>query len=175
MHNVYINVYSMSDINDYIGCFGVGYVCHMKERKVALLSRPQVHSFLASKRPTHPSLKTSTIVLTPPSRSIYHSGVEVEGMEFSYGGHSFDSAGIFSNRPKQAPGPVLFQRSILVGVTDYSKDEILDILRQMAPNYKGNRYHLLTKNCNTFTDDLVWRLTRQRSPRWINRLVRLFF
>ncbi|BGP28531.1 hypothetical protein JCM10296v2_000266 [Rhodotorula toruloides] len=37
------------------------------------------------------------------------------------------------------------------------------------PAWNGTRYRLLEKNCNTFTDELVYRLTGRRAPGWLNR------
>ncbi|BGP21376.1 hypothetical protein Rt10032_c01g0091 [Rhodotorula toruloides] len=45
------------------------------------------------------------------------------------------------------------------------------ILRELKadPAWNGTRYRLLEKNCNTFTDELVYRLTGRRAPGWLNR------
>lgn len=43
----------------------------------------------------------------------------------------------------------------------------------MGSTYRGNAYHLLQMNCNTFSDDLVRRLTGKGSPPWVNRLAGL--
>ncbi|BGO99161.1 hypothetical protein NBRC10513v2_000265 [Rhodotorula toruloides] len=45
------------------------------------------------------------------------------------------------------------------------------ILQEMKadPAWNGTRYRLLEKNCNTFTDELVYRLTGRRAPGWLNR------
>lgn len=43
----------------------------------------------------------------------------------------------------------------------------------MASEYHGDTYHLISKNCNHFTDDISGRLTGKRLPGWVNRLARL--
>jgi hypothetical protein len=43
----------------------------------------------------------------------------------------------------------------------------------MASEYHGDTYHLISKNCNHFTDDVSCRLTGKRVPGWVNRLARL--
>ncbi|SCV68504.1 BQ2448_625 [Microbotryum intermedium] len=35
--------------------------------------------------------------------------------------------------------------------------------------WRGTKYSLLQKNCNRFTDELLYRLTGRRAPGWINR------
>ncbi|GAA5883947.1 hypothetical protein JCM3774_001477 [Rhodotorula dairenensis] len=37
------------------------------------------------------------------------------------------------------------------------------------PDWNGTKYRLLERNCNTFTHELVWRLTGRRAPAWLNR------
>lgn len=48
---------------------------------------------------------------------------------------------------------------------------ILDLIDKMKsePAWRATRYHLLSKNCNNFTDELCYRLTGRRAPNWINR------
>ncbi|GAA6002788.1 hypothetical protein JCM10207_007681 [Rhodosporidiobolus poonsookiae] len=35
--------------------------------------------------------------------------------------------------------------------------------------WNGTKYRLLERNCNTFTHELVWRLTGRKAPAWLNR------
>jgi hypothetical protein len=35
---------------------------------------------------------------------IYHTGVEVNGIEYAYGGHDYDVSGVFATNPREAPG-----------------------------------------------------------------------
>ncbi|GAA5823379.1 hypothetical protein JCM3770_006845 [Rhodotorula araucariae] len=45
---------------------------------------------------------------------------------------------------------------------------IIEAMRRDS-EWNGTRYRLLEKNCNTFTHELVWRLTGRRAPAWLNR------
>mmetsp|Transcript_2337 Transcript_2337/g.3876 ORF Transcript_2337/g.3876 Transcript_2337/m.3876 type:complete len:195 (-) Transcript_2337:778-1362(-) len=100
---------------------------------------------------------------------IFHAGVEVYSTEYAYGGHEFDYTGVFATNPRDAPGQVLFRESVYVGDTDLTQEEVHQVIVKMGQDYKGNRYHLLQRNCNHFAADVVHRLTGQRQPSWINR------
>lgn len=74
--------------------------------------------------------------------------------------------------PKQCPGFV-FRKSILIGRTDLGPKEVRAFMEKLAEEYSGNTYHLITKNCNHFCNDVCTRLTGKPIPRWVNRLARL--
>ncbi|XP_009389906.2 deSI-like protein At4g17486 isoform X2 [Musa acuminata AAA Group] len=75
---------------------------------------------------------------------IFHSGIEVHELEYGFGAHDFPTSGVFE----------AFTESI-------------------ATEYHGDTYHLISKNCNHFTDDVSKRLTGRPIPRWVNRLAGL--
>lgn len=104
---------------------------------------------------------------------IYHSGVEVYGCEYAYGGHDLDLSGIFHTEPKKPPGPVEFRVSIPMGECRLTKVEVEQLVDRMSDKYKGNTYHLLQKNCNHFTNDFCKELVGRKAPTWINRLAGL--
>ncbi|KAJ4953074.1 hypothetical protein NE237_029906 [Protea cynaroides] len=124
---VYINVYDLTAINDYVYWFGLG---------------------------------------------VYHSGIEVHGVEFAFGAHDFPTTGIFEVEPKQCPG-FTFRKSILIGKSDFSPTEVRELMEKLAEEYTGNTYNLITKNCNQFCNDASIRLTGKPIPRWVNRLARI--
>jgi hypothetical protein len=104
---------------------------------------------------------------------VYHSGVEVHDEEFAFGGHEYDMSGIFVTGPRDAPGPVLYRESVILGETYMSKEEVHAEVAKMGKEYKGNLYHLLQRNCNHFSEDLAYRLCQGRPPSWVNRLAGL--
>lgn len=104
---------------------------------------------------------------------IYHSGVEIYGVEYAFGGHEYDAPGVFATHPRAAPGTVQWREAILVGRTHLSPAEVYALVQGMGQEYKGNRYHLLQMNCNTFSSDLCKRLTGTDPPGWVNRLANL--
>ncbi|CAI0415291.1 unnamed protein product [Linum tenue] len=136
----------------------------------------------------HPKKKTGSVPvylnvydLTPMNGyaywvglGIYHSGVQVHGVEYGFGAHDHSTTGIFEVEPKQCPG-FTFRKSILIGRTDLGPKEVRSMMEKMAQEYSGNTYHLITKNCNHFCNDVCLKLTGKAIPSWVNRLARLGF
>ncbi|CAE6008170.1 unnamed protein product [Arabidopsis arenosa] len=46
-------------------------------------------------------------------------------------------------------------------------------MEKLAEEYQGNKYHLITRNCNHFCNEVCLKLTQKSIPRWVNRLARL--
>ncbi|RLM55331.1 hypothetical protein C2845_PM10G14570 [Panicum miliaceum] len=103
---------------------------------------------------------------------IFHSAVEVHGSEYSFGAHDYPSSGVFEVEPKNCPG-FIYRCTIFIGRTSLSPMEFREFIQRMASEYHGDTYHLISKNCNHFTDDLSTRLTGKPIPGWVNRLARL--
>ncbi|KAG2390106.1 DeSI-like protein [Vigna angularis] len=105
---------------------------------------------------------------------VYHSGVQVHGVEYGFGAHERDTTGIFEVEPRRCPG-FTFRKSIFIGSTDMGARDVRELMERMAEDYSGNTYHLIQKNCNHFCDDVCVKLTGKSTPRWVNRLARLGF
>ncbi|KAK8991726.1 hypothetical protein V6N11_062723 [Hibiscus sabdariffa] len=105
---------------------------------------------------------------------IYHSGVQVHGVEYGFGAHEHSATGIFEVEPRQCPG-FTFRKSILIGRTDLGPKDVRSFMEKLAREYAGNTYNLITKNCNHFCNDVCTQLTGKPIPRWVNRLARLGF
>ncbi|KFK29811.1 hypothetical protein AALP_AA7G181900 [Arabis alpina] len=105
---------------------------------------------------------------------IYHSGLEVHGVEYGYGAHEAPSSGIFEVEPKKCPG-FTFRKSILVGETEMNAKEVRTFMLKLAEEYKGNNYHIITRNCNHFCNQVCLKLTQKSIPSWVNRLARIGF
>lgn len=124
---LYLNVYDLTPINNYLYWFGLG---------------------------------------------IFHSGIEVHGLEYGFGAHEYPTSGVFEVEPKSCPG-FIFRRSVLLGSTDMSRSEFRSFMEHLSGKYHGDTYHLIAKNCNHFTDEVCTRLTGKSIPGWVNRLARL--
>eukprot|EP01126_Amoeba_proteus_P063044 TRINITY_DN8647_c0_g2_i11.p1 TRINITY_DN8647_c0_g2~~TRINITY_DN8647_c0_g2_i11.p1 ORF type:complete len:323 (+),score=59.25 TRINITY_DN8647_c0_g2_i11:81-1049(+) len=122
------------------------------------------------------SLPTDThVVLTWMDKigmGAYHSGVEVYGLEYCFVGGFDDECGIQVSAPKVVPPGVdwVYKESILIGYTKYLKSEVEDIKCAMEKSWPRDSYHLLTKNCNHFSNEFALALTGTGIPTWINRL-----
>ncbi|PIN03449.1 hypothetical protein CDL12_24024 [Handroanthus impetiginosus] len=103
---------------------------------------------------------------------VYHSGVQVHGVEYAFGAHEHPTTGIFEGEPKQCEG-FIFRKSILIGWTNMTPGEVRSVMEELADKYRGNAYNLITKNCNHFCNDACVRLTGKPIPNWVNRLARI--
>ena len=103
---------------------------------------------------------------------IFHSGIEVHGLEYGFGAHEYPSSGVFEVEPRSCPG-FIFRKSVLVGSTDMSRSEFRSFMENLSGKYHGDTYHLIAKNCNHFTDEVCMRLTGKTIPGWVNRLARV--
>ncbi|XVE54371.1 hypothetical protein DITRI_Ditri03aG0075600 [Diplodiscus trichospermus] len=103
---------------------------------------------------------------------IFHSGIEVHGKEYGFGAHDFPISGVFEVEPKSCPG-FIYRCSISLGRINMPFSEFRAYIESVASEYHGDTYHLISKNCNHFTDDMAHRLTGKHIPGWVNRLARL--
>ncbi|KAJ6796308.1 deSI-like protein isoform X2 [Iris pallida] len=105
---------------------------------------------------------------------VYHSGVQVHGVEYAYGAHDHPTTGIFESEPRRCPG-FAFRKSIAIGRTDLGPREVRSLMEGLAEEYTGNTYNLISRNCNHFCHDACLRLTGNPIPSWINRLAKIGF
>ncbi|PKI41524.1 deSI-like protein At4g17486 [Punica granatum] len=124
---LYLNVYDLTPINNYLYWFGLG---------------------------------------------IFHSGIEVHGLEYGFGAHDYPTSGIFEVEPRSCPG-FIFRRSVLLGSINMSRSQFRSFIEHISGKYHGDSYHLIAKNCNHFTEEVSMRLIGKHIPGWVNRLARL--
>nr|CDJ97740.1 Protein of unknown function DUF862 domain containing protein [Haemonchus contortus] len=107
---------------------------------------------------------------------IFHSGIEVYGVEYAYGGHPYAFSGVFENSPQDAEElgeNFKFRQCIVIGETAFSASAVRELIKSLGHEYRGDRYHLISRNCNHFSAVLAKALTGNDIPTWVNRLANL--
>lgn len=109
----------------------------------------------------------SNVVLHSLGGGLYHSGIEINGFEFS-----FSPSGIVKNRPREYPGQ--FREQIHLGLHHGGMLIVNNIIEDLAFGmFGGGRYDVVFLNCNDFSDEFCSRLLDKRIPEWINRAAKV--
>lgn len=103
---------------------------------------------------------------------IFHSGIEIGDKEYSFGGHDFSYTGVFDIVPRTAYG-AKFRETHLLGEVDITPRDLQRIIDELSDEFPGNSYHPLTRNCNTFANELCLRLLKVGIPSYVNRLANM--
>ncbi len=102
---------------------------------------------------------------------VYHSGIQVYGIEYSY--EPNNGTGIEklpAEMVKTRPGRFKFKQSILLGDTDLKEEEVERYVSTLEyTEFTGDKYNLITRNCNHFSDAFTTILIGKGIPRWVNR------
>ena len=98
--------------------------------------------------------------------------IVVHGLEYGFGAHDYPTSGVFEVEPKKCPGFV-YRCSIMLGHINIPPYQVREFIEDLALEYHGDTYHLISKNCNHFTDYASNVLTGRSIPGWVNRLARL--
>jgi len=180
---VYLNVYDLTPMNGYAYWFGLG-VYHSGVQGSSFFFLSLTHSPpLLNLRKNPPQIydpqpkKVSgslsfPLILTKIEFFILRCSGTVHGVEFAFGAHEYPSTGIFEGEPKRCEG-FTFRKTILIGKTDMGPGEVKAVMEELAAEYRGNAYNLITKNCNHFCNAACLRLTGNPIPSWVNRLARI--
>lgn len=112
------------------------------------------------------------IIVSCDATYLFQFCMTVHGKEYGFGAHEFPASGVFEVEPRSCPG-FIYRNSIILGRTKISPSEFRSFIENVAAEYHGDTYHLISKNCNHFTDDICFRLTGKPIPGWVNRLARL--
>ncbi|CAK1549182.1 unnamed protein product [Leptosia nina] len=104
---------------------------------------------------------------------VFHSGVQVHGSEWAYGGHPYAFTGVFEITPRderELGEQFRFRQSVHIGYTDFSEEEVRRLVTELGKQFRGDRYHLMNNNCNHFTSAFCLALCDRDIPAWVNRL-----
>ncbi|GFY89676.1 PPPDE putative thiol peptidase family protein [Actinidia rufa] len=103
---------------------------------------------------------------------VFHSGVEVHGVEYGFGAHDYPTSGVFEVEPRKCLG-FKFRKSIFIGMMYLNPIQVREFMEYQSLNYNGDTYHLIVKNCNHFCEDICYKLTGNKIPKWVNRLAKI--
>lgn len=101
---------------------------------------------------------------------IYHTGIQIYDVEYSFGSHEGSSTGVYECQPKTSFPEGSFRLSIELGTSTLSPKEIISALDQLKSEYSGKSYNLILRNCNNFSNDVSLKLLGKGIPSYINRL-----
>ena len=101
----------------------------------------------------------------PMGLGFYHSGLEVFGKEYTFGG----GGGVFDMKPKDLD-EIPLRESILIGETWKSFRDIDYMVFKLKDKFQGDKYNIITKNCNSFADALCREILGHGIPGYVNRM-----
>jgi hypothetical protein len=115
-------------------------------------------------------LNANNQALRPLGLGFYHSGIEVHGVEYTFG-----QEGLGIHEPKIVNGAT-FRDSIYLGETKLTKEQLEYLCKELGKEgFSGKDYHYTKNNCNHFTKALCSLIFKEENvdnkiPKWINRL-----
>lgn len=99
---------------------------------------------------------------------VYHGGVEVFGVEWSYGCTDDDISGVGTCMPRAHPCHS-YRCTVPMGQTKLGEIKVAKVLRKMEEEWRGLDYHFIKHNCLDFCSALCQELGCDRIPSWVDR------
>ncbi|KAL2489756.1 PPPDE putative thiol peptidase family protein [Forsythia ovata] len=103
-----------------------------------------------------------------PIGGVFHTAVQVYGDEEWGYGECKQGSGVYSC-PAGKNMQFSYRESIVLGRTNCSAAKVSQILKELSQEWQGNKYSMLSRNCNHFCNDLLKRLGVPKLPAWVNR------
>lgn len=111
--------------------------------------------------------------LRPLGTGIFHCGVEVYGVEWSYSDTTTGLGdGIFDSKPMHCEGHTYYD-SVSMGMTNAADTDVLDLICMLQKDWPVDAYDTLTRNCCHFSNELCQRLGVGSIPIWVMSLAGL--
>jgi len=108
--------------------------------------------------------------LHPAGMGLHHSGVEISGVEYSFG----SGGGIYEAVPREGAPGARFRERLELGSYEGGSTELRTALDELrGASFGPGGYNLLQRNCNHFADALVRALLGRPIPPHVNRLAAL--
>jgi deubiquitinase DESI2 len=74
-------------------------------------------------------------------------------VEYAYGAHDGPSSGVFEVVRRRCPGYAFLDlESVLVSTRDLTRTEVRALMAELAEDFPGDAYNLVSRNCNHFCD-----------------------
>ena len=86
---------------------------------------------------------------------IFHTSIEINSNEYSFGSTDEDVAGFYINKVGQISKELTLKEKIYMGNTIYKKNNIERLLALESPYWMGRTYDPFLKNCNHFTKNFL--------------------
>jgi len=102
---------------------------------------------------------------------IYHAGVQIYGLEWSFGFTEDEDTGVFSVLPRMATQHT-YRVTCPLGISEFTETEVMGLIQVMQDQWRGSEYHLLHRNCLDFSNALCCELGVGRIPGWVDRFGR---
>lgn len=50
---------------------------------------------------------------------------------------------------------IFYRQSVHIGYTDFTEEDVSRIITELGKDFRGDRYHLMNKNCNHFSSQFT--------------------
>lgn len=115
-------------------------------------------------------VRTLNSILSTLGTGLYHAGIEIDGLEWSYGAvlqpTIEGSSGVFSGPPQQCPRHD-YKEAIHLGTVTHTREAVARLLSEMQEEWNGSDYDLFRRNCTHFSNDLAMALGVGPLPAWV--------
>ena len=123
--------------------------------------------YFVTERESNPHFD-KVVLLSKLGLGMYHTGVEINGIEYSYGGNVENrGSGVMKTAPLSI-GNATYIKSYHMGCTG-NREKLFNTIGDLMQEFKANEYSLINQNCNHFSDALLQRSVGKRLPSYINR------
>lgn len=115
--------------------------------------------------------KVSTVSDKVLIGGIFHAGVEIFGLEWSFGFTEEDVTGVSYCVPRTHPQHT-YRVTVKMGETEFRKTQVNALILKLMDTWRGCEYDLIHHNCLDYANDLCKELGVGRIPGWIDRFGR---
>lgn len=115
-------------------------------------------------------LATLNGLLRPFGTGVFHCGVQVFDKEWSFrGSYHREGSGIFHCSPAQCAG-LKPRESVSLGMTTLFADEVVQVIKELEPQWSSRSYDMLRRNCSHFCEEFCRCLRVDPPPSWVMSL-----